>query len=765
MNEKTSTLQSQFHKRKFFALLWLALSLVAFVYTALCVHDRNLSSNIFDLLPQQENSAELKQIHSSLQNSLSRTVIFAVKDNKDFTLSLDDFLKSSPVVESVSSSVTEQEKADFLSFFIKHRLAFLSASDKKFYLTASADRISQRILSELFSAFAAPSLKELTSDPFLLTRAAAKNNPSSKLTPQEGFLTSVDSQNVPWTVLNVRLKSSLSEIEISQWISSINGLIKEKQRVDSNLEVCFLGSIFHQEEAKNTAKTDVQNLSIVSVLLLSGLFLFVFRTLKPILLCLLSVGIGTIFGLAATFSFFESVHAITLVMCISLIGISTDYTTHYLLARQNASAKESPLSILKKLKKPLLQALITTVLAYGLMVISPFGSLRQLGVFAVFGLIGSFLTVSLWFPLFSIKPAANSKTSDVTNSFFLFCSSSKSIKAFVGIVFITILALGLPKLSIDDDLIRLYQSSQFLSDSENKIKELTGANFSQKGIVVTAPSEDALIQQIEKAALVINESKLPRHQFIYPALLSLESQLQVRHRLEKLFPEVAQKLQETGIELSQFPLPEALDAKGWLNSHLGQIWKPFLLNFKNEQAFYIPIETSKENLQTICSKLSSCFPITQREDIQTWLGTQRTVLSWFICFLVFGFMALFWYFFGWKKSIIQTGIIVLSGTAALATLGLTGMPFNLFSVFALILILGIGADYQIFSANRERVNRSTYLAISVSAVTTLISLGVLVLSKTEAIKNFGLIVCVGIATSYLIVLLSAQHRLNGKNNE
>ena len=128
-------------------------------------------------------------------------------------------------------------------------------------------------------------------------------------------------------------------------------------------------------------------------------------------------------------------------------------------------------------------------------------------------------------------------------------------------------------------------------------------------------------------------------------------------------------------------------------------------------------------------------------------------------------MALFWYFFGWKKSIIQTGIIVLSGAAALATLGLTGMPFNLFSVFALILILGIGADYQIFSANRERVNRSTYLAISVSAATTLISLGVLVLSKTEAIKNFGLIVCVGIATSYLMVLLSAQHRLNGKNNE
>ena len=143
------------------------------------------------------------------------------------------------------------------------------------------------------------------------------------------------------------------------------------------------------------------------------------------------------------------------------------------------------------------------------------------------------------------------------------------------------MALGLPKLSVDDDLIRLYQSSQFLSDSENKIKELTGANFSQKGIVVTAPSDDALIQQIEKAALVINESKLPRRQFIYPTILSLESQLQVRDRLEKLFPEVAKKLQETGVELSQFPLPDTLDAKDWLNSHVGQIWKPFFLNFMN----------------------------------------------------------------------------------------------------------------------------------------------------------------------------------------
>ena len=69
-----------------------------------------------------------------------------------------------------------------------------------------------------------------------------------------------------------------------------------------------------------------------------------------------------------------------------------------------------------------------------------------------------------------------------------------------------------------------------------------------------------------------------------------------------------------------------------------------------------------------------------------------------------------------------------------------------------MLLLGVGVDYGIFL--QEHPNRRdpiAWLAVGLSALSTLLSFGLLSLSKTPALQAFGLTMLIGTMTVWLIV--------------
>jgi predicted exporter len=90
----------------------------------------------------------------------------------------------------------------------------------------------------------------------------------------------------------------------------------------------------------------------------------------------------------------------------------------------------------------------------------------------------------------------------------------------------------------------------------------------------------------------------------------------------------------------------------------------------------------------------------------------------------------------------------------LGALGWLGEPVNIFVVVALILILGLGRDYAVFLREGGALRRSPALAVSLSALTTISSFGLLALSQTAALHAFGLATLIGILASYLSAPLS-----------
>lgn len=100
------------------------------------------------------------------------------------------------------------------------------------------------------------------------------------------------------------------------------------------------------------------------------LIVSVFRSVRPLLLSLLSIAIGALAGTVVTLLLFGELHLMTLVMSMSIIGISADYTIYYLTERMVHGAEHSP-GKAAKVRNALLLALLTTVVAYLFMMLAP----------------------------------------------------------------------------------------------------------------------------------------------------------------------------------------------------------------------------------------------------------------------------------------------------------------------------------------------------------------------------------------------------------
>ncbi len=93
----------------------------------------------------------------------------------------------------------------------------------------------------------------------------------------------------------------------------------------------------------------------------------------------------------------------------------------------------------------------------------------------------------------------------------------------------------------------------------------------------------------------------------------------------------------------------------------------------------------------------------------------------------------------------------LASVATLALLGIAGQSLQLFHVLALMLLLGVGVDYGIFfQEHPSRRDPIAWLAVVLSALSTLLSFGLLGLSKTPALQAFGLTMLIGTGSVWFL---------------
>ena len=647
-------------------------------------------------------------------------------------------------------------------FFWQHRNGLIDPATRA-RLQNGGEAQAQWILSQLYSAFSGVSGKELQNDPLMLMRGSqlslAQN--SQKLRLMDGWLVTKDDAGNYWYLLHGELAGSSFDMQQThRLVTRLHDLESQLKTQYPQAQLLSRGTVFYSDYASQQAKRDISTLGVATVLGVILLIVAVFRSLRPLLLCLISIAMGALAGTVTTLLLFGELHLMTLVMSMSIIGISADYTLYYLTERMVHGGQASPWQSLAKVRNALLLALLTTVAAYLIMMLAPFPGIRQMAVFAAVGLSASCLTVIFWHPWLCrglpVRPVPAS------GLMLRWLAAWRDRRVSVGVpVALALVALaGIATLRVDDDIAQLQALPQDILAQEKTITALTGQNVDQKWFVVHGASAQQTLERLEAftPALARAQQAGDLKSWRTLPLNSLARQERDLTLLRKAAPAVTRGLQNAGLtsvspDLSAMPV----GVEAWLASPASEGWRLLWLTLPDgESGVLVPVDGVKNSpaLRELAEQHPGVVWVDRKASFDSLFALYRSVLTGLLAVALATIACGAILRLGWRKGLITLVPSLVSLGCGLAALAVTGHPVNLFSLLALVLVLGIGINYTLFFNNPRGTPLTSMLAITLAMITTLLTLGMLVFSATQAIGSFGIVLVSGIFTAFLLAPLA-----------
>ncbi|TKU68802.1 MMPL family transporter [Citrobacter sp. TBCS-14] len=760
------------------ALLWGIACLILLGVLLTLLPQARLNSSVLAMLPKQTLGAIPPSLNDGFMQRLDRQLVWLVSPGKkadpQVARSWLSLLQKSQALAEVKGPMDADSQQAWGAFFWQHRNGLID-SDTRARLQNGGEAQAQWILSQLYSAFSGVSGKELQNDPLMLMRgsqlAMAKNGQRLRL--MDGWLVAQDDQGNYWYLLHGELAGSSFDMQQThQLVTTLNTLEGELKAQYPQAQLLSRGTMFYSDYASQQAKRDVSTLGVATLLGVILLIVAVFRSLRPLLLCLISIGIGALAGTVITLLIFGELHLMTLVMSMSIIGISADYTLYYLTERMVHGAETSPWQSLSKVRNALLLALLTTVAAYLIMMLAPFPGIRQMAVFAAVGLSASCLTVIFWHPwLCRGLPVRPVPAMVLMLRWLAAWRRNKKLSVGLPVALALFSLAGLATLRVDDDISQLQALPQDILAQEKAITALTGQSVDQKWFVVYGQSVQQTLERLEAFTAALEQAKKEGWLGGYRTipLNSLARQQQDLSLLKNAAPAVTKALNNAGLatvnaELNAMPV--TVDA--WLASPASEGWRLLWLTLANgESGVLVPVEGVKDSaaLNTLSTQYTGVAWVDRKSSFDELFALYRHILTGLLLVALAVIACGAMVRLGWRKGLISLVPSVLSLGCGLAVLALSGHAVNLFSLLALVLVLGIGINYTLFFSNPRGTPLTSFLAITLAMLTTLLTLGMLVFSATQAISSFGIVLVSGIFTAFLLSPLAMPVKKRKKDDE
>jgi predicted exporter len=473
---------------------------------------------------------------------------------------------------------------------------------------------------------------------------------------------------------------------------------------------------------------------------------------------------------------FERVHLLTLVFGASLIGGAQDYGTYYLCNRIAPDARTFDSSqLLRRLLPALVLTLVTTVIGYMGLALTPFPGLRQMAVFSALGLIFAWLTVVFWFPL--LVRTGTLESTRVAQWWAISLERWPSLRfdrssLWAAGLFFAFAVFGVTRLDIQDDIRLLQNPPKKLVDDQTQLSKLLDMPTPVQFYIVRGSTPEVVLQREEllKQRLdpLVETHILSGYHALSNWVPSVRAQAARRNLIDRTLlnnngplEALAAQIGENGkwvaatrahLLASSLPLTpddvlQTPASEPWRHLWLGQV--------DNLWASVVALRgltrTGLPKLQHADIGLEGVQWVDKVGEISDVLGRYRKTMGWVV---LFSYLVVYGLLFPRYRSATWRVLAptALASIATLALLGMAGQPLQLFHVLALMLLLGVGVDYGIFlHEHLSRRDPVAWLAVGLSASSTLLSFGLLSLSKTPALQAFGLTMLIGTAAVWLIV--------------
>lgn len=656
----------------------------------------------------------------------------------------------------------------------------------RFYLLAGADRAAlaapgfdpaQALAQRLNAPFLDGVGTRLQDDPFGWLQHWLDQQPWSRspLLPEDDLLTAHRGDRSYVLVTATLAGSSYDDTLQRQALAALAGAEHAIERDYPGTRLLRTGAVFYAAAARAGAERDVHLVGWISTLGIALLLIGMFRSPGPLLLAFLSTAVGVVVAITASLLVFGQIYLLTLVFGAALLGEAVDYSIQYLTARANAGAGWQAGRGLRQVRPALLLALATSLLGYALLGLVPFPALRQMAVFAMSGMLAACLSVFGLLPALLQRPARPLSAPPVR--------WARAVQDAVGrcgrgrrgaLAALLLLLAALPgwwQLRHDDDVHLLIAPPAALQAQEATIRELTGlGNGSQFYLVQGADAEQTL--QREEALEARLQALVDRdalHGWIGLAgMVPSQRRQQADHallaplmthpgRMRKLLADAG--FRDTAIDawLAAWPgAPLPLDA--WLKTPLATPFRYLWMGCGAHGCGSIVLPQGAADdalLRRAADGLPGVRLVDKPASVSALFGRYRRYASVWLLAAIVLIVPVFGWRYGWRRMPRVLAPPVLGIALTLAALGYLGQPLTLFHWMALMLVLGVGANYAVFLHEGEphAAHRpgAMYASVLLSAITALLSFGLLSLSSMPALRGFGLTLLLGIAFTALLV--------------
>lgn len=757
------------------AIAWLVLVLVFLALLAkqwFWSTQSPIETNILKLLPKNQQNPVAEQAFETVSNNFSDKVVFVVSSPDDERMfaaarTLERALADTGLFTEVSGEISNEQQQQWASYYYQHRFQQLTAEQRQRLAQAPETQV-QKVIQSIYNPFSGVTGNELANDPFLLFREylGQITQQSSTFSIDNGFLTTQYRQQ-KYLLITATLKESPYSLSAQQGVPRIIEL-EQQLTQQYQAQVLHTGVLFYAQFGTQSAKSEISTIGLFSLLGVIVLVMGVFRSGMPLMLALLSISVGLMAALAVTTALFGQVHLFSLVFGASLIGVSIDYAFHYLTERLAAGQKWDSRKGLKHIFTAISMGLLTSLIGYMGMLIAPFPGLQQLALFSSIGLIAAYATVVAWYPILAQTATT---TRRLPGSWlwhhWLTLWNKPQFKLAMPLLCVVITIVPLTSLHYDDDIRQLQAMPESLKQQEEQINEITGLQSSQQMLVVTAANDEALMQRLESLQPTldswVNQGTIKSYQSLSQYIGSGARQSDDYQLINNLYTTQSENLTQA-LKLNAVPqLSESFSSvtvQEYLDQPASEPVRFLYVGKIEQQVAAIVILNTIDDAQIVkryVSKYPDLSYLNKAEEISSLFGEYRVKVLELLAIALTVIGGLLIKRYGLKHATLILIPSLIACLMGLATASMLGSTLNLFNLLALILIIGIGIDYTLFFAEKAR-SQSTLLAITLSALTTLLSFGLLSLSQTHAIHSFGITVLSGIFIAWLLSPLAIHEK-------
>jgi predicted RND superfamily exporter protein len=578
-------------------------------------------------------------------------------------------------------------------------------------------------------------------------------------------------------------ESSVGYKDDLRWVQEIRSEVNQWLHAEEyDITYQLTGGPVYNAEIGSGMERDMSDTVTITALVVGLIFLLMQRSFLQLLMIGLLLGLTFFITLGVGGWVFGTLNLVSVGFAAILLGLVIDYAV--VIIRDSQHAKKTAGSIRDMVAPSILWAAFTTAIVFGVLMMSTFAGVQQLGGLIVIGLLVGAIVMLVFTPLFlekfPVKPA-----SKLTKPWFLSMGKAGSLLAVVltgsGVLFAI---KGFPKVSMNLKMIEP-ESSEAAKAFEIIQKKF--AAWSEKNVVVitSAKSLEQVGRQVGEMQVSLErlqENKtikvfqwphdlVPNKSYYRRNVSSFDALAEIRPKLLAIAGEAG--FTERGLVLDQ-QIFEAIERLPARSDDLAEdcandpLIGAFFDMDEQGKAYFsgrmkLVGDITPEMLVMFDGLDDKGVSVTGWSILQSILQPQvkKDFYAIFIPSAGILLLALFLVFRSWKETLIAITVLLTALVMVNAVVVLTGQAWNFLSGVAIPLVVGAGIDYSIhliFALRRQNgdlaaVWNSVGKAIFFCGLSTAIGFGSLLFASNEVLRSMGLLCSLGILLTMALSLL------------